>query len=165
MCSWGHPPWLRVTKGENQSQWSDFPAVWASRGKARRTGDWGHRRSSLGRTRSGACYSARLHPGTVHEGDQIDRRRDRDDLVLGTDPNRARRSAVFGIGQPDHRCTRQARRWSLRDHGHVESLPIGPFGARVDNRDVTTVAIQQPAEGRREQPRPHCDEHLEGWLR
>lgn len=164
MCSWGHPPWQRVTKGEHQSQWSDSPADWASDGEERRMGDWGHRRSSLANARSGAGHSARRHPCPIDEGHQLHGRGHRDDLVLGADPDRARRPSVLWVGEPDHRRTRNRRGGALGDHRHVVSVPVGRFRSGVDDGDVTSVTIEQPAQRRRKQPRSHRDEHLERWL-
>lgn len=162
MWSWGHPLWWRVKEGEIRSQFSDTPASWALAGEGCRVTDRGQ---GLGESSSGGCLSARRQPGTIDQRHQLDRRSHRNDLVLGADAHRAGGTPLFRVGEPDHRRPRDGRSRSLRDHRHIEAVPVHRFDLGIHDGDVTTVAVQQSAQGRGEQPRSHRDEHFERWLR
>ena len=160
MGQWGHPsPW-RVEKGETRLPSSDSPVVWALAGGIGRTAD----RGSLGEAWSGFRSAASFQPGTIDELNEIHGRGHRHDLVLGPDAHRARWTALFRVGQPDHRNARCGRGRALRDHCHVEVVRRHcRFG--IDNRDPSSVAVEQSTKGRRKQSRSHRDEHLERRLR
>ncbi len=165
MCSWGHPSWWRVASGENQSASFDPPADWASAGKTGRRADGGNRRHCLGGSQSGSCFSAGRQTGTIHQSNEVNGRGHRDDLVGRSDAHRARRAAMFGIGETDHRSAGDHGRRALGDHRHVIAIPVHRFDLRIHDRDATTVAIQQPTKGRGKQPWSHRDKHLEWGLR
>lgn len=165
MWSWGHPLWWRVKEGEIRSQWSDTPASWALAGEGSRTADGGHRGQSLGESSSGGGLSACRQPGTIDQRHQLDRRAHRNDLVLGADAHRARGTPLLRVGKSDHRRSRDGRGGSLRDHRHIEAVPVHRFDLGIHDGDAATVAVQQTAQGRGKQPRSHRDEHFERWLR
>ena len=156
----GHLPLRRVEKGETRLPSSDSPVIWALAGVIGRAAD----RGSLGEACSGFRSAASLQPGTIDELNEIHGRGHRHDLVLGPDAHRARWTALFRVGQPDHRNARCGRGRALRDHCHVEVVRrhcrVG-----IDNRDPSSVAVEQSTKGRREQSRSHRDEHLERRLK
>jgi len=95
----GHSPVWRVEKGETRLPWCDSPVFWAPAGES-----IGPRnRGSLGEAWSGLGFAASLKPGTIDELNEIHGRGHRHDLVLGPDTHRARWTALFRVGQPDHR--------------------------------------------------------------
>ena len=159
MCSRGHSPYWGVETGENRLPWSDS-RVWAPVGGGATDGPSPRfvTHHSDGRT------SSRRHACPIDERNQLDGGADRHDLMLGTDADRARRAALFGIGQADHSNPRDGRRRPIGDHGHVVAVPGHALALRVDDRDPSSIAIQQPAESRSKQPWSHRDEHLEWWL-
>ncbi len=156
----GHLPLRRVEKGETRLPSSASPVVWALAGGIGRTAD----RGSLGEACSGFRSAASLQPGTIDELDEIHGRRHRHDLVLGPDTHRARWTSLLRVGQPDHRNARSGRGRALRDHGHVVAVRRHDR-LRIDNRDPSSVAVEQSTKGRRKQSRSHRDEHLERRLR
>lgn len=156
----GHSPVWRVEKGETRLPWCDAPVVWALAGES--VGP--RNRGSLGEAWSGFGSAASLQPGTIDELNEIHGRGHRDDLVLGPDAHRARWTALFRVGQPDDSNAMCGRGRALRDHCHVEVVRRHcRFG--IDNRDPSSVAVEQSTKGRRKQSRSHRDEHLERRLR
>ncbi len=156
----GHSPVWRVEKGETRLPWCDSPVVWALAGES--VGP--RNRGSLGEAWSGFGSAASLQPGTIDELNEIHGRGHRHDLVLGPDAHRARWTALFRVSQPDHRNARCDRGRAVRDHRHVVAVRRHDR-LRIDNRDPSSVAVEQSTKGRRKQSRSHRDEHLERRLR
>ncbi len=156
----GHLPLRRVEKGETRLPSSDSPVIWAPAGVIGRAAD----RGNLGEAGPGFRLAASLQPGTIDELNEIHGRRHRHDLVPGPDTHRARWTSLLRVGKPDHRNARCDRGRAVRDHGHVLAVRRH-CSFRIDNRDPSSVAVEQSTKGRRKQSRSHRDEHLERRLR
>ncbi len=156
----GHPLWWRV-QGECPFGWSVSPTRWAVAGE---TGRPTGRGDCRGEALSGDGVVARRRPGAIDQRSKFLRRSDRHNLVLRADSDRARRSTVFNVRQPDDRGPGDGSRRPLRDHRNVVVVGHNGVGLGIDDRDASSVAVEQSTKGRRKQPRPYRDEHLERRL-
>ncbi len=164
MGCWGHPPRWRVKNGEDRPYRVHDPTN--SEGSARNPGSRRYRSWSPGAV---FCSAWRLlaccRSGAVDDRDQVAWRHDPHDLMLGCDPQRARRTILPRVGQPDHLSSKGSRRRSIADHRRVVAGLVGSVIVGIDNRDVPRRRVPQTAEDGGEQPRSHRDKHLESRLR
>ena len=160
MHSRGHPLWWRVQYGEYPLRWSASQVRWAAEETGRPFG----RGDCQGEAPSGDRVVACRQPGAIDQRGKFLGRTDRHDLVLGPDPDRARRTTVFNVRQPDDRSPGNGRRRPIRDHRNVVVIGHDAVGLGIDDRDPSSVAVKQSAEGRRKQPRTYRDENLERRL-
>lgn len=164
MGCWGHPPWWRVENGEDRSSWVHDPTSLeaSERNMGRRT----DRFVGFGAAfRSASPLVAYRRSSAVDDRNQIARRHDPHDLILGCDSQRARWTVLLRVRQRDHRSSRGGVCRSVGDHRHVVAGFVGSVVVGIDHRDVPRRRVQQTAEDRGEQPRSHRDKHLERWLR
>ena len=163
MGCWGYPRRWRVESGEDRCYRAHDPtdveesAPGSGRQKDRFVGSG-----------AGFCSASPLvaycRSGTVDER-RLARRGHRYGLVLGSDSQRARRTVLFGVGQPDHCTSEMGRGRSSGHHGHVVAAVAGSLMVGID-----TVTCR--ADASRRHPRTEANslrrtviKHLAGRLR
>ena len=164
MGCWGHPRRWRVESGEDRFYRVGDPtnaeglAPGSGRQKDRFVG-------SVAGFGSASPLVAYCRSGAVDERHQVGRGRDRYGLVLGSDSQRARRTVLFGVGQPDHCTSEMGRGRSSGHHGHVVAAVVGSLMVGIDHGDVSRRRVEKTAEDGGEQPAFTVIKNLAGRLR